>query len=154
MPQSKADSDGIYAYLIDYDEVYVYATVADYTGDVCARSTMRARYEQVEDGYALSDAEPCVVRYLSMNEAAQIDREREEMEEYRRTHSTDNETVARLQAFHDERVAEDHNRRSKRCCRLADLSENEEFKGLRDCARPILIYRRWKPHVSRFAVRC
>lgn len=133
--EKQMSGDGIYAYLIDYDEVYVYATVADYTGDVCARSTMRARYEQVEDGYALSDAEPCVVRYLSMNEAAQIDREREEMEEYRRTHSTDNETVTRLQAFHDERVAEDHKQEVEAVLsRFADLSENEEFKGLRDCA--------------------
>lgn len=121
-----------YVCLMDFDDTYVYVVVNDCTDDRCVRATMRARYEMVADGYVLGEAEPCVVRYLSMDEAAQIDRERDEMEEYRRTHTTDNETVARLQAFHDERVAEDHkNEVETVLSRFSDLSENKEFQELR-----------------------
>jgi hypothetical protein len=107
----------------DFDDVYAYFEVTTYTEDSYEENNYRAKYiyDSQTMTASISDQEPIVCRWLTIEENAKID--------------ADRDLLAELQAFKAEHLAAEHRAAVDATLEeFADMNGNEEFEALKEVA--------------------
>lgn len=118
--------ENLYSWLMDFDDTYAYFEVTTYTEDNYEEKHYRAKY--VYDNQAMSasigEHEPIVCRWLTLEENAKID--------------SDRDLLAELQAFKNDQLAAQHRANVDATLEaFSDLEGNEEFEALKQNAYSI-----------------
>lgn len=115
--------ENVCSWLMDFDDVYAYFEVTTYTEDSYEENNYRAKYiyDSQTMTASISDQEPIVCRWLTIEENAKID--------------ADRDLLAELQAFKAEHLAAEHRAAVDAALEeFADMNGNEEFEALKEIA--------------------
>lgn len=123
---------------IDFDDVYVYVEYHENINGDLKHGYGRVSYQindEEQEARLTSELEEMYVKWLTASELEALDREREDFEAYKASHSTSNDEVEALYAFKTERLAEDHRIAVENVlAQFEDLTNNEEFEKLKENA--------------------
>lgn len=127
-------------YLVDFDDEYVYVNRETYyaNDESEEHKIIRISYAINENSKEVSlsaEETEMVMKLLTVEESAEIDRMRGEFEAYKESHSVVNDEVEELRSFKAERLAEDHKAEVQSVLeQFEDLEGNSDFELLKQNA--------------------